>query len=119
MQSDRLILLVDDDPDVLALTRELLGMAGYSVVAADGGDAALALIAGGARFDALVTDHSMPGMTGEELVMAARKLLPGLPCMLMTGHGETVELSSPLPVLRKPFRAAQLADAVRALIEGG
>ena len=94
-------------------------MAGYAVTPATSGQAALALINAGKTFDALVTDQSMPGMTGEDLARNARKVLPNLPCLLVTGYGDTVELTMPLPVLRKPFRAAQLAAAVRTLIAGG
>lgn len=119
MNTDKRILLVDDDTDVLELTQELLGMAGYAVTSATSGQAALALLNAGKTFDALITDHSMPGMTGEDLARNARKLLPNLPCLLVTGFGDTVKLTMPLPVLRKPFRAAQLAAAVRNLIAEG
>ena len=110
------ILLVDDDPSVLDLTQELLGMAGYAVEAATGPAAALALLAAGQIFDALVTDHSMPGMSGEELIIRARALNPALPCLLMTGHGEMSDMEIDVAVLRKPFRASELAAAVRGVL---
>lgn len=110
------ILLVDDDPAVLELTGELLGMAGYTVAAETSGSRAIARLDAGEAFDALVTDHSMPGMTGEELILRVRLLAPDLPCLLVTGHGETIELARPIAVLRKPFRAAQIAAAIEALL---
>lgn len=111
------ILLVDDDLSVLDLTQELLGLSGYAVLAAPGGAAALAHIAAGERFDAVITDHSMPGMSGEELIVRIRALLPTLPCLLMTGHGDmTEDLTIEVNVLRKPFRASELAAAVRGVL---
>ena len=113
------ILLVDDDPSVLDLTQELLSMAGYEVLAAPGGMAALARMDSGERFDALVTDHSMPGMSGEDLIRRVRERCPDLPCLLMTGHGDmSEELDVEVSVLRKPFRASELAAAVRGVLAG-
>ena len=111
------ILLVDDDPSVLELTRELLSMVGYEVLPAAGGAAALRHADAGERFDALVTDHSMPGMSGEDLIIRIRQRRPDVPCLLMTGHGDVSdELSVSVSVLRKPFRASELAAAVRGVL---
>ena len=113
------ILLVDDDASVLDLPGELLGLAGYVVVCETTGRGAIERLNAGERFDALVTDHSMPEMTGEELVLRVRLLAPELPCLLMTGHGEAIELTQAIKVLRKPFRGAQLAGAIEALLAEG
>jgi CheY-like chemotaxis protein len=114
------ILLVDDDASVLDLTQELLGLAGYAVLPAAGAAVALAHLAAGEQFDALITDHSMPGMSGEELIIRVRALVPALPCLLMTGHGDMAEeLSVDVVVLRKPFRASELAAAVREVLAPG
>ena len=117
--SARRILLVDDDPSVLELTGELLGMAGYTVVPETTGRAAIDRLEAGETFDALVTDHSMPEMTGEELVLRVRLLAPDLPCLLVTGHGDAIELAQPIKVLRKPFRGTQLASAIETLLAEG
>ena len=109
------ILLVDDDPSVLELTGELLDMAGYVVVPERTGHRAIERLNAGEVFDALVTDHSMPEMTGEELILRVRLLAPELRCLLVTGHGDTIELSQAMAVLRKPFRGTQLATAIEAL----
>lgn len=112
------ILLVDDDADVLQLTAELLGLGGYVAVPVAGAEAALAQLASGAPFAAMITDQSMPGMSGEELVERARALRPGLPCLLITGYGASVELTTEVKVLRKPFRATVLNAALSELIAG-
>ncbi len=110
------ILLVDDDPDVLQLTAELLTLGGYIPIIAAGPEAALERLTAGERFTAMVTDQSMPGMSGEDLVQRARALQPGLPCLLITGYGASVELSIEVKVLRKPFRASVLNAALAELI---
>ncbi len=113
------ILLVDDDPSVLELTGELLEMSGYTVVREGTGRAAVERLLAGEAFDALVTDHSMPEMTGEELILRVRLLAPDLPCLLVTGHGDGIDLAEGITMLRKPFRAIQLAGAIEALLAAG
>jgi CheY-like chemotaxis protein len=110
------ILLVDDEPSVLEMTAELLAMAGYAVVPESRGRAAIERLAAGEAFDALVTDQSMPEMTGEEVILRARLIAPALPCLLVTGHGTNTELADEFTVLRKPYRGAQLAAAIEALL---
>ncbi|MCX7380927.1 MAG: response regulator [Alphaproteobacteria bacterium] len=110
------ILLVDDDPDVLELTAELLGLGGYIAVPVSAAAEALALLAAGERFAAMVTDQSMPGMSGEELVQRARAMCPDLPCMLISGYGAALETTIEVKMLRKPFRANVLNAALRELI---
>lgn len=112
------ILLVDDDPDVLELTAELMSLGGYTAVPVAAADAALARLAAGETFAAMVTDQSMPGMSGEDLVRRARALRPEMPCLLITGYGASLETSIEVTVLRKPFRATVLNAALRELIGG-
>jgi len=119
MQSPPPILLVDDDASVLDLTRELLIMSGFDVVPCLDARGALDMIARGERFAALVTDHSMPDISGAELIAQARRHAPRLPCLLVTGHGDTVDTGIPVRILRKPYRAAQLAAAVQGVIDEG
>ena len=110
------ILLVDDDPEVLELTSELLALDNHTVACADSAEAALALLAANHNFDALVTDHSMPAITGETLVTRARALHPNLPCLLMTGYGDSVDITIDVRVLRKPFRASILHAAINDIL---
>jgi DNA-binding NtrC family response regulator len=110
------ILLVDDDDAVRELCVEVLDFAGYEVVAAWRGEDALARLLAGERFAALVTDQSMAGLSGDALIAQAGVLAPGMPCLLMTGHGESVRTAIDVPVLRKPFRTAQLAAIVAELV---
>jgi EAL domain-containing protein (putative c-di-GMP-specific phosphodiesterase class I)/CheY-like chemotaxis protein len=78
------VLLVDDDPKILAVTQRVLEGAGHYVVPCASGDAALALLKEGA-FDVMVSDVQMPGMTGLKLLRAVREHDLELPVVLMTG----------------------------------
>ncbi len=115
MKTPARILLIDDDPAVLELTGELLGLVGHTVTSVTSADAALEMIANGETFDAVITDQSMPGMTGAELILRLRLLVPEMPCLLITGHGENADVEEGITVLRKPYRAAHLAAALADL----
>jgi CheY-like chemotaxis protein len=116
------ILLVDDSLDVLITTGAFLKRAGYSVIQAESGDKALAILAGGERFDALISDFAMPGLTGGDLIAEARDIQPGLAALLISGYaGATVVDEKPgdIMVLQKPFQRAQLVAALRLAMHPG
>jgi PAS domain S-box-containing protein len=82
----RQVLYVDDDEVVALTATALLERAGLQVRCCSRGDEALAALrSAGACFDVLVTDFNMPGMTGLELVAAARTVAPGLGVVLVSG----------------------------------
>ncbi len=115
------ILLVDDDPEVLSAAEYILEFGGHTVCRAEHGAAALALVQAGLRVDLMVADLAMPGMSGVMLADAVRQLQPDLPVLLTTGYAaidlEPGRESRPdLPVLPKPFKAAQLLEAVARLL---
>jgi CheY-like chemotaxis protein len=107
------VLLVDDDPLVLASTAGMLEEIGHAVLPAEGGEQALAWLRDDPAIDVVVTDFVMPGMTGLDLAEAARAMRPVLPVVLTTGYGDTPE---PAPggvtVLRKPFGQEVLGAAI-------
>ena len=108
----RTVLLVDDDPLVLASTRAMLEDLGHAVVEASSGPQALEALRAGGRPDLVITDYAMPGMTGVQLGTAIRELRPGLPVLLATGYAEVPEDGElALPRLEKPFDAEALARA--------
>jgi PAS domain S-box-containing protein len=118
------VLLVDDDAivrDVLALSLE---DAGYRVLAASGGAAALARLDAPERVDIIVSDLAMPSMDGLALIRSAQERQPGLPAVLLTGYaGDDAALavggaiSGAFSLLRKPVSGTQLVDRIRALLE--
>ena len=113
------VLLVDDDPDITTTLAASLMAAGFTVTTADGGEAALAVLAAGALPDVLVTDIAMVGMDGVELLNQAALLHPTLPGMVITGFAESdrlQELPESVEVLRKPFRRMELVGRLRLLL---
>jgi len=111
------VLLVDDEDLVRAGAAEMLAELGYGVVEAASGAAAIERLEAGEAVDAIVTDYLMPGMNGRELVEAARRLRPGLPALVVSGYAALDGLDLDLPLLAKPFRHDELAEAVGAMLD--
>lgn len=115
------VLLVDDDPRVRAITSTLLRRLGHEVIEAHDGIEALASAAA-RRPDLVVTDLVMPRLGGLELVKALRADNPGLPAVVLTGYGTGPDESvaqSALPDamwVSKPFHPDQLAERVTQLL---
>lgn len=115
------ILAVDDDPLVLMNTAALLEDLGHSVIEAGSGTEALEHLAQRLDIALLITDQAMPGMTGSQLIEAARAQRPGLPIILASGYGETPADDASLVLrLNKPFNQAALRRALaEAAVEPG
>jgi CheY-like chemotaxis protein len=109
----RTILAVDDDPIILMNTAALLEDLGYQVFEAGSGQEALDQLACRPEIDLLITDHAMPGMTGSELIEAARALRPELAVVLATGFsGDDFIRTRGLTRLNKPYSFSELEAAV-------
>lgn len=114
------ILVVDDEDLVRNVVRAVLERAGYTVVAVDSAAAALAeLEASAGRYDLLLSDIVMAGTSGRQLAASVAERHPGLRVALMTGHddGEPVGGPDQPPLFRKPFTPAELAAAVRGVLD--
>jgi signal transduction histidine kinase len=109
------ILVVDDDAAVRWVTVECLRGAGYRVVEADSGRAALTLLKRDEPCDLVVMDHVMPGLSGQDTVRLARRGRPELKVLFLSGYATLGEAGGDI-WLQKPFKTQTLADAVsRAL----
>jgi len=106
------ILVVDDDPLVLANTAALLEDLGHRVSAVDSGEAALGALRENQTFDILVTDQMMPGMTGTQLADIVKADQPALPVLLVSGYAELSKEGRPLHTLAKPFTQQTLNMAI-------
>jgi PAS domain S-box-containing protein len=107
------ILLVDDDSLVRMNTAYLLMDLGHSVMEAPSGLHALALLESDSRFDVMITDYAMPGMTGLDLAKKVKLLEPKLPIVLATGYAELPPHALlGFPRLNKPYSQDQLAEAL-------
>ena len=109
------VLLVDDDVGVLATLREGLSDLGWDVPIAPDGETALGMLERQGSVDVLVSDISMPGMSGTELAQAVRRARPGLPILLMSGFpGAAAETGGEFEILQKPLLPEQLAARISA-----
>jgi PAS domain S-box-containing protein len=114
-----LILLVDDDDVVRAMTADMLGDLGYRVLDADGAARALELLRSTPEIDVLLSDIAMPSVNGVELAEQARQLRADLPIQLMTGYADFAKHAAgtlAYPVLRKPFDFTQLDAALKEVM---
>jgi CheY-like chemotaxis protein len=118
--ADATVLLVDDDDAVRDVVRGGLEMRGFKVLDASSGEAALAMA--GERPQIAVIDYAMPGMDGARTAEALRRLLPGLPIILASGHADTASIERALggqaTVLRKPFDIAVLSETMTKMLAG-
>ncbi len=127
------VLIVDDDADVRRWLASAVAGMGYGVIEAPDGPAGLRALDGtrdGApggglegRPDLLLVDFAMPGMTGAEVVEAARWARPDLPAVLVTGYAEAEALdrlaARGVAVLRKPFDLGDLEAVLDARLGPG
>jgi CheY-like chemotaxis protein len=111
-----LVLLVDDEPLARDSTADMITDLGYEVLEATSAEEALRRLEEGIEPRLLITDHLMPGMTGVELVVAARQFFPHLPVLIISGYAEDNGIPSDLPRLTKPFRQAELLDSLSKLL---
>jgi EAL domain-containing protein (putative c-di-GMP-specific phosphodiesterase class I) len=117
------LLIVDDDPAVLKMTRKRLERRGHRVVACSSGRAALAALAS-ETFDAMISDVRMPAMTGMELLRAVRERDLDLPVVLITGDPGVESASAAVEYgafqyLTKPVAAGQLEHAAERAVAMG
>ena len=122
-QGSENILFVDDEEDIAALGKIVLEHQGYTVTTASDGQEALAILAASPdRFSLVVTDQTMPYMTGETLAHELRILRPDIPIILCTGHSETVTPESSKAAgissyLYKPIAPNELERVVRKVLD--
>jgi PAS domain S-box-containing protein len=116
------VLVVDDEPDILDACVIGLNTCGYEVSACRRGEEALELFrANPERYDAVLSDTTMPGLAGPDLVRELLKIKPHLPVILSTGHSDLVSRKKAwrigaLEFLAKPYRMDELASMLRRLL---
>ncbi len=116
-QTSLRILMVDDDALIAMSSVDMLEDLGHVVTEANSGKAALELLQNGHKFDLVITDYSMPGMTGAELARAAKALLPQLPIMIASGYADLPPGAGiDLPRLSKPYSQAQLETEITKVV---
>ena len=117
------VLLVDDDESVLVTLSKIISNLGYSVTSTGSGRDALNLFSSRpGDFDAVITDRTMSGLTGEKLIMKITEINPHLPVILISGfHDESVvsalEGVRNLRIISKPVVLEELARSIRELLD--
>jgi CheY-like chemotaxis protein len=115
MNSGRL-LLVDDDAALLDLLKRYLERLGYEVDACLSPEQALALLtAGPDRYKLVLTDLTLDGMNGEEMIDRMRECNPKLPAIISSGYPHRPRAEG-VAFLQKPFLPKMLADAIAGLL---
>jgi CheY-like chemotaxis protein len=118
------ILLVDDDRELTAVGRQMLEKLGYSVQTSGDGVSALTLFKEDpGYFDLVITDMTMPRMTGDRLATELLRIRPDLPIILCTGYSELINDRKAREIgirqfLVKPVTLQHLGDSIRAALAG-
>ncbi len=109
-------LVVDDEASVCTTLKILLKLRGFETVTASSGAEALAAFEKGGEFQFVLTDFSMPEMTGLELAIAIKAKAPRQPVFLFTAYAERFRSQPPLPaidkILEKPISMVKLDEAI-------
>lgn len=121
--SKKVVLLVEDEPHILALLADYLEGEGYHVLAADGATPAFEILASKPQLDLLITDFRLrDGISGVMIAEPALKLRPDLKLIFISGYPiEIRETGSPIadaaPVLAKPFSLESLRSQIQKLLD--
>lgn len=118
------LLVIDDEPSVLAAVKLLLQALGYEAHAYSDARSAIEKVRNGLEIDLVVCDLRMPDMNGLETAREIKALRPELPFLLMSAHAlqgdfEKAKASGVDGFLPKPFEPAQLEDKISLLVNSG
>jgi signal transduction histidine kinase/CheY-like chemotaxis protein len=113
------VLVVDDDKVVLKSTGRMLDSLGYAVIPAESGGEALRLTATRPEIALVLADFVMPEMNGVELARAIQATRPGLPVIIVTGHGDLEDLKEigEWRILQKPYSEDDLDAMITAALQ--
>ncbi|MGK5092710.1 PAS domain S-box protein [Deltaproteobacteria bacterium TL4] len=117
------ILVIDDEDTITSVLQEGLKEIGYHVTIADNGKTALALIQQKKdAFDLVLTDQSMPEMTGEQLALILSQENPGLPVIIMSGYGTDIDkdqlwAKGVRDIISKPFELNNVVTLIRKILD--
>jgi len=123
-QGTECILFIDDEGSLVDVGQRILESLGYDVVTRTSGIEALALFkAQPDRFDLVITDLTMPKMTGDELAVELLRIKPGMPIILCTGFSamideDKVKAMGMRAFVFKPILKRDLAETIRKVLDG-
>lgn len=117
------ILFVDDEKSIVDMTRQMLERLGYKVQAETDPVEALVLFQSNPhRFDLIITDMTMPQMTGVQLSKKLKEIRPDIPIVICTGHSSLIdeEKTSKMDIaayIMKPIKMSRIAKTIREVLE--
>ncbi len=121
--SGETIFVVEDDPDVRAYMATVLSTLGYSVVEAEDGPSAVAMLDGAPKIDLLLTDMMLPGgMNGIDVAQVVRDRIPDIRVIYTSGYTDSEQVTQKLSgagveFLPKPYTIDRLTSTVRKLLD--
>ena len=117
------ILLIDDEQQIIDIERQILERLGYTVTAkTDSQEALEEFAAQPDHFDLVITDMTMPKMTGDQLAQRMMDIKPQIPVILCTGFNETISEEKALAMgidkfVMKPIVKDELASTIRTVLD--
>jgi DNA-binding response OmpR family regulator len=116
------VLVIDDDPEMWALLKDVLEREGHRVLQEAKGERAIPTLESN-HVSAVVLDKEMPGVNGMDLLAFLRRRWPDIPVIFITAFGGPTVAEEALRLgaaryLEKPFRVTELLEAMRTLIKG-
>jgi DNA-binding NtrC family response regulator len=124
MPDSKIILVVDDEPEIRKLVTAMLARNGYKVLTADTGDNAVRLFRSNPNIDLLLTDVVAPGMSGPMIADQIAAMKPDIKVLFMSGYDNTqvvqrYVVEKGYSLLTKPFTMDALERSVREVLGGG
>jgi len=115
-----MVLVVDDDPEIREILREVITRKGFKVITAETGELALEEM-GKQHFDLIFLDLVLPGMSGVDALAAIKEKDKKAVVVIVTGYGDDpIALDAmslgPLFLIRKPFRTSDIVEVLNAMV---
>ncbi|MBK6733343.1 MAG: PAS domain S-box protein [bacterium] len=119
----RTFMVVDDQVEVADLLAQMLASRGHRALVFENAETALAAFrAAPGDYDAVISDQTMPGMSGRDLLVAIRDIRPGLPLVIWTGFSESIDEAAAADLgfagfMRKPVTMEDLEGLLQRLFQ--
>jgi len=116
------ILLVDDEPSIVRMITQMLTRSGYEVIGKTSSASALNVFKKAPeQFDLVISDLTMPEISGDQLVQAIKKIRPGMPIILCTGHSNCMDESEAKELgieafIIKPFSRKNITEVISKVL---
>jgi len=118
------ILFIDDEPAIVNMGKQILGSLGYNVTTRISSIEALELFkVQKGRFDLVITDMTMPNMTGEDLAKKLMSIRPDIPVIICTGFSARMDEKKAMAIgirafVSKPILKREIAETIRSVLDG-